>query len=66
VQGTEGAEFVEGLEVDKVHHVITKGEDKELESYSAFADVWGLKQSGLLDALKGTETVFIVGLGAMT
>jgi len=65
VQGTQGADFVEGLELDRVDLFIEKGQEKLVESYSAFTDPWGLFPSSLGDTLKdrGITDLFVVGLG---
>lgn len=41
VQGTEGAELVDGLNIEKVDIVLKKGMDHRVEMYSAFADSFG-------------------------
>ena len=45
--------------------IIKKGQEVDLEAYSAFCDVWQLKQSALEESLReaGIQTVFVVGLG---
>ena len=65
MQGTEGAEFVEGLELEGVELVIEKGQEKLVESYSAFTDPWELFPSKLEEVLKekGITHLFVVGLG---
>jgi nicotinamidase-related amidase len=65
VQGSEGAAFVEGLQVEKIDGHILKGQDRLIESYSAFKDPWGLCPSTLNDTLRegGIKTLFVVGLG---
>ena len=42
MQGTEGAAFVDGLDVEKFHFVIEKGQETLVEAYSAFTDTWGV------------------------
>jgi nicotinamidase/pyrazinamidase len=65
VQGSEGAAFVEGLDVDAIDKHILKGQERLIESYSAFKDPWGLCPSNLQDMLAegGIQTLFVVGLG---
>ena len=48
--------------------VIKKGQEVNLEAYSAFCDVWELFPSKLEESLKDAniETVFVVGLGRIT
>ncbi len=38
VQNTIGAEFISGLDVDSITHVIYKGTNTEIDSYSGFFD----------------------------
>ncbi|KAF2748489.1 Isochorismatase hydrolase [Sporormia fimetaria CBS 119925] len=69
VQGTKGAELLPELDVDKIHHIVEKGQDKRVEMYSAFADPFvnpTVSRSGLADVLRGSGVtdVFIVGLAA--
>lgn len=56
---------MEGLEVDKIDKHILKGQERLIESYSAFKDPWGLCPSTMEDILqeKGIKTLFVVGLG---
>lgn len=65
MQHTHGAAFVEGLDVDKIDVIVEKGQEKLVESYSAFIDPWGLFPSNLDKSLKDAEItdVFVVGLG---
>ena len=46
VQGTTGAEIVEGISTEKVDLFIKKGMDSRVEMYSAFADSFGNLTSG--------------------
>jgi nicotinamidase-related amidase len=56
---------VEDLQVEKIDEYILKGQDRLIESYSAFKDPWGLCPSTLDDTLQdgGIKTLFVVGLG---
>jgi len=56
---------VDNLEVDQIDVHILKGQEKLVESYSAFIDPWGLFPSKLEDLLNVTKIkdVFVVGLG---
>ena len=58
VQGTPGAEFPEGLDSAKIEKVFLKGDDPDIDAYSAF------QCTGLADFLKerGVDTVYIAGL----
>lgn len=64
VQGTAGAEFVQGLDVAKFAKVFQKGTDPEVDSYSALFDNDRRRATGLGDWLKvnKVEEVHIVGL----
>lgn len=64
VQGTEGAEFVDGLRKGPIEKVFRKGVDKEIDSYSGFYDNGHRRPTGLSDYLreKGVEEVYIAGL----
>lgn len=64
VQGTFGAEFHEDLNRDKVTHIIQKGKNPEIDSYSGFQDNNHFMKTGLEDFLKyhDIRLVEIVGL----
>ena len=64
VQGSTGAEFADGLHMDKVAQIFPKGTDPEIDSYSGFFDNGHRKATGLGDYLKekGVTKVVIVGL----
>ncbi|KAF2404653.1 Isochorismatase hydrolase [Trichodelitschia bisporula] len=67
VQHTSGAALVPELDIDRVQHVVEKGQDPRVEMYSAFADPFlspTVSRSGLADMLRAAEVthVFIVGL----
>lgn len=64
VQGTHGAEFNPELRLDKVTHIVQKGTNTEVDSYSAFQDNNGLVQTGLADYLreKNIEILEVCGL----
>ena len=64
VQGTAGAEFVTALDIDRVHHVVRKGTDPDIESYSAFFDNGHRKATGLAEYLReqGVDTVYVAGI----
>ncbi len=63
VQNTFGAEFAPTLKTDKISHIVHKGSDPDVDSYSTFADNAG-KESGLAAYLKeqGVDEIYIVGL----
>ncbi len=64
VQNTEGAEFISGLNVDSITHVIYKGTNTQIDSYSGFFDNQRLQATGLADYLHSKEIteVYLVGL----
>jgi len=64
VQGSDGAEFVQSLNLPTDVHVFQKGMHQEVDSYSAFFDNGRRHTTGLADFLreKGVSEVFILGL----
>ena len=67
VQGTKGCEFIPELDLSKLTQRIEKGQDKRVESYSAFGPVYRnppVAMSGLGDTLKqeGITDLYVVGL----
>ncbi|KAH0535975.1 hypothetical protein FGG08_007132 [Glutinoglossum americanum] len=67
VQGTPGADLLPELHVDGLDHIIEKGQDKRVEMYSAFTDIFGnssVTSNGLSEILTATAIthVFLVGL----
>lgn len=64
VQGSFGAEFHKDLNIEKVTHIVQKGKNSEVDSYSGFQDNNQLVKTDLEDYLrfKDIELVEIVGL----
>ena len=67
IQGTQGCEFIPELDLTKVTQTIEKGQDKRVESYSAFGPVYrnpAVAMSGLGEKLKkeGISDLYVVGL----
>jgi nicotinamidase/pyrazinamidase len=64
IQGSEGAEFADALETERIDHVVRKGTDPEIDSYSAFYDNDHRRATGLDDYLteRGVDEVVLVGL----
>lgn len=64
VQGTHGAELVEGLDKKRIDKVIHKGTDPEIDSYSTFFDNEHRKSTGLGEFLKDrhVDEVHFMGL----
>jgi nicotinamidase/pyrazinamidase len=64
VQGSAGAAFSPGLELNQVEAIFRKGMNPEIDSYSGFFDNGHLKTTGLADYLrsKNVTQVFVAGL----
>ncbi len=64
VQGSSGAEFAPGLETEHFSHIVKKGEDPKVDSYSGFYDNAKRRSTGLAEYLRGqgVDEVTIVGL----
>ena len=64
VQGTSGAELVDDLTTDSIDHVVFKGSDHNIDSYSGFFDNGRLKATGLHEYLqdRGVTRLFVAGL----
>ncbi|NGX51493.1 MAG: Streptothricin hydrolase [Chlamydiae bacterium] len=64
VEGSHGAQFVQELNQRGIHHIIHKGTEKAIDSYSAFFDNDGMHSTGLDKLLKekGVEKLYIAGL----
>jgi nicotinamidase/pyrazinamidase len=64
VQNTWGAEFVAGLDTDRITKVFQKGTDVEIDSYSGFYDNGHRKSTGMSEWLKehGIEEVHVLGV----
>jgi nicotinamidase/pyrazinamidase len=66
VQGTLGAEFASGLNVEGIHHVVRKGTDRLIDSYSGFFDNGHRKATGLGDYLKQRRVTAVDVIGLAT
>lgn len=64
VRETRGAEFAPALERSPIDHVVKKGTDPSIDSYSGFFDNGHRKATGLADWLrtKNVSEVFVLGL----
>jgi len=64
VQNTPGASFHSGLDVARISHVVRKGTDPAIDSYSGFFDNGHRKDTGLADFLAHArvDAVWIAGL----
>jgi len=64
VQGTEGAELVESLEVSSIQKIVTKGTRPTVDSYSGFFDNCGRHATELDPHLRetGASELYVMGL----
>jgi nicotinamidase/pyrazinamidase len=64
VQSTRGAEFAPGLHAARIQHIVQKGTDCRIDSYSGFFDNGHRKATGLGAYLqdRGVSCVYLVGL----
>jgi len=64
VQGTNGVQFHDDLDMHLFDIIVQKGVDAKVDSYSAFKDNGGLNDSGLATLLRdeNIEEVYVVGL----
>jgi len=64
VQGTSGAEFAPGWNIDKIEKVFHKGIDKNVDSYSTFFDNGHRRTTGLEDYLRqrNIQEIYFAGL----
>lgn len=64
IQGSEGAEFAQGLVVEGFDHITRKGSDPDVDSYSAFFDNERRRQTDLDAFLKerGVKALYFVGV----
>jgi len=64
IAGTQGAEFVSGLNTAGIHRVFEKGTNRAIDSYSGFFDNGHRQATGLGDFLRERKVtdVFVMGL----
>ncbi len=64
VQETHGAELVTALDRALIHHIVQKGQDPTIDSYSGFFDNGHRRATGLESLLRANnvDTVFVMGL----
>ncbi len=64
VQDTRGAEFHDGLDQSSIDHVVRKGTDPRIDSYSAFFDNGHRKETELARYLRerGVDALTLLGL----
>ncbi|WP_165313841.1 bifunctional nicotinamidase/pyrazinamidase [Vibrio ziniensis] len=66
VQGTEGAEFIDGLNVGAITQIIHKGTNPNIDSYSGFFDNQRLQATGLAEYLNAQDIKELVIVGLAT
>lgn len=66
VQNTPGAGFASALDVAGIDHVVRKGTDPRIDSYSAFYDNGHRQATGLTAHLRerGVDALYVAGLAA--
>ena len=64
IQGTKGAELVDGLDIPHAQMIVRKGFHQEIDSYSAFFEADRKTPTGLQNYLKerGITSIYVVGL----
>ncbi|KAA1262126.1 nicotinamidase/pyrazinamidase [Rubripirellula obstinata] len=64
VQGTLGSDFSDKLDTQRINHVVRKGTNRDVDSYSGFFDNDGRGATGLESLLResGIQEVHLVGL----
>ena len=64
VEGSSGAEFANNLDTQRFDHIIRKGNDPKIDSYSGFHDNGHRKATGLAKLLKekGVSEIHLCGL----
>jgi nicotinamidase/pyrazinamidase len=64
VQHTPGADFAPGLDTSRIRHVVYKGTDPRIDSYSGFFDNGHWRATGMDDYLRrhGVTSLYLVGL----
>ncbi|QEG40881.1 bifunctional nicotinamidase/pyrazinamidase [Roseimaritima ulvae] len=64
IQDSHGAAFAGALNQKAIQHVVRKGTDRQIDSYSGFFDNGHQRSTGLADYLRqqGIERVFVMGL----
>ncbi len=66
VQGSHGAEFHEGLNFSAIDHVVRKGSDRRIDSYSGFFDNGRRQATGLADYLGQLNVTDVAVMGLAT
>ncbi len=66
VQNTEGAKFMESLDLTRVDHIFQKGRDPKVDSYSGFFDNDHKSSTGLSEYFKEKSVTGVVIVGLAT
>jgi nicotinamidase/pyrazinamidase len=66
VQGTFGAELVEGLDRSRINRIFFKGMNAKIDSYSALFDNGHLQSTGLIDYLRSESISYVAVMGLAT
>ncbi len=66
VQGTHGAELHKDLEIQRVSHIVQKGTNRQIDSYSGFFDNDHRQATGLDRLLKRSGVTQVVVMGLAT
>jgi nicotinamidase/pyrazinamidase len=66
VQGTFGAELVEGLDRSRINRIFFKGMNAKIDSYSALFDNGHLQSTGLADYLRSESISYVAVMGLAT
>ncbi len=66
VQGTIGAEMVSLLDHHHIDHVVRKGMDREIDSYSGFFDNGKRRSTGMAEYLRKEQIVSVAVMGLAT
>lgn len=66
VQNTKGAAFVDGLNMSQINHIVQKGIDVDIDSYSGFFDNLHQKATSLENYLRSLKITDLYILGVAT
>ncbi|MEM7337615.1 MAG: bifunctional nicotinamidase/pyrazinamidase [Actinomycetota bacterium] len=66
VQGSAGAAFAAGVDADRFDHVVVKGTDRDVDSYSGFFDNGRRKATGMEQLLRGLDVSSLTVMGLAT
>ncbi len=64
VQGTHGSDIHKDVDATRINHIVLKGQNPQVDSYSAFFDNNHLQKTDMDKILKehGINTIYVVGL----